>query len=77
MTSSNGVGDGSWNLTITVGDLNTDKTLRVRGDLHIGGLMLQLVNGLGQFICLIRSTVKLMSYWIMLKSMRKRLKVDF
>ncbi|CAL8090600.1 unnamed protein product [Orchesella dallaii] len=41
------VGDGSWELRILVTDLNEEpKTLRVKGDLHIGGLMLQLVEDL-------------------------------
>ncbi|XP_067682931.1 fermitin family homolog 2-like [Haliotis asinina] len=38
--------DGSWELTITVTDLQVEKTLRVKGDLHIGGLMLELVEAL-------------------------------
>ncbi|XP_078001095.1 fermitin family homolog 2-like [Glandiceps talaboti] len=35
--------DGSWELCIYVTDLQTERMLRVRGDVHIGGLMLQLV----------------------------------
>jgi len=46
MTSSS-YGDGSWQLTVTIVELNVDRTLRVKGDLHIGGLMLAIVNGLG------------------------------
>ncbi|ODN02147.1 hypothetical protein Ocin01_04535 [Orchesella cincta] len=43
------VGDGSWELRILVTDLNEEpRTLRVKGDLHIGGLMLQLVEDLGK-----------------------------
>ncbi|XP_055314735.1 unc-112-related protein [Sitodiplosis mosellana] len=38
------VGDNTWNLRIFITDLQVDKTLRVRGDLHIGGLMLKLVD---------------------------------
>lgn len=38
------VGDGTWNLRIFITDLQVEKTLRVRGDLHIGGLMLKLVD---------------------------------
>lgn len=38
------VGDGTWNLRIFITDLQVEKTLRVRGDLHIGGVMLKLVD---------------------------------
>lgn len=31
------VGDGTWELRIFVTDLKTERVLRVRGDLHIGG----------------------------------------
>ncbi|XP_026734717.1 putative epidermal cell surface receptor [Trichoplusia ni] len=36
------VGDGSWNLTIYVTDLNERRTMVVKGDMHIGGVMLKL-----------------------------------
>ncbi|KAF4523773.1 hypothetical protein B566_EDAN013601 [Ephemera danica] len=42
------VGDGSWNLRVFVTDLNMERTLRVKGDLHIGGVMLRLVEELGK-----------------------------
>ncbi|XP_002741351.1 fermitin family homolog 2-like [Saccoglossus kowalevskii] len=35
--------DGSWELSIYVTDLQCERMLRVKGDMHIGGLMLQLV----------------------------------
>lgn len=38
------VGDNTWNLRIFITDLQVEKVLRVRGDLHIGGLMLKLVD---------------------------------
>uniref|UniRef100_A0A0B7AGW8 Kindlin-2 N-terminal domain-containing protein n=1 Tax=Arion vulgaris TaxID=1028688 RepID=A0A0B7AGW8_9EUPU len=38
--------DGSWVLNILVTDLQVEKTLRVTGDLHIGGVMLKLVQAL-------------------------------
>lgn len=38
------VGDGSWNLKVFITDLQIQKTLRVRGDLHIGGVMLKLAD---------------------------------
>lgn len=38
------VGDNTWNLRIFITDLQVEKTLRVRGDLHIGGVMLRLVD---------------------------------
>ncbi|GIY90749.1 unc-112-related protein [Caerostris darwini] len=40
------VGDGSWELNVLVTDLQVERTLRVKGDLHIGGLMLNLVEEL-------------------------------
>ena len=40
--------DGSWVLTIYVTDLQEECSLRVKGDLHIGGLMLNLVQYLGK-----------------------------
>lgn len=50
-SDGNLVGDGSWELRILVTDLNEEpRTLRVKGDLHIGGLMLQLVEDLGKII---------------------------
>ncbi|CAH2094368.1 unnamed protein product [Euphydryas editha] len=36
------VGDGSWNLTIYVTDLSEKRTMVVKGDMHIGGVMLKL-----------------------------------
>ena len=41
------IGDGSWNLRVYVTDLQVERTLRVKGDLHIGGVMLRLVEDLG------------------------------
>jgi kindlin 2 len=46
MMTNNGLVDGSWELTITITDLQVEKTLRVRGDLHVGGVMLKLVEAL-------------------------------
>ena len=42
------VGDGSWTLTVFVTDLQVERTLRVKGDLHIGGVMIRLVDDLGK-----------------------------
>lgn len=39
-------GDGSWDLSVFVTDLQVERTLRVRGDLHIGGVMIHLVDSL-------------------------------
>lgn len=36
------VGDNTWNLRVMITDLQVEKTLRVKGDLHIGGVMLKL-----------------------------------
>ena len=48
------ISDGSWTLTVFVTDLQVERTLRVRGDLHIGGVMIRLVDELGKpFILLI------------------------
>ena len=44
------VGDGSWNLNIYVTNFDVQKTLRVKGDMHIGGVMLKLVEELGKEI---------------------------
>lgn len=41
------VGDGSWNLRVHVTDLQTERLIRVKGDVHIGGVMLRLVEDLG------------------------------
>uniref|UniRef100_U5EW14 Putative mitogen inducible protein product n=1 Tax=Corethrella appendiculata TaxID=1370023 RepID=U5EW14_9DIPT len=38
------VGDNTWNLRVFITDLQLEKTLRVKGDLHIGGVMLRLVD---------------------------------
>ncbi|GLH05108.1 Unc-112-related protein [Gryllus bimaculatus] len=45
------VGDGSWNLRVCVTNLQVERTLRVKGDLHIGGVMLKLVEDLGTIFC--------------------------
>jgi kindlin 2 len=42
------IGDGSWELRIFVTDLKVERTLRVKGDLHVGGLMFKLVEDLGE-----------------------------
>lgn len=41
------VGDGSWELSVFVTDLDARRVLRVKGDLHVGGVMLKLVEDLG------------------------------
>ena len=47
------VGDGSWQLRILVTDLQVERTIRVKGDLHIGGVMIKLVDELGKIIILL------------------------
>ncbi|XP_026314837.1 unc-112-related protein-like [Hyposmocoma kahamanoa] len=42
------VGDGSWNLTIYVTDLSEKRTMVVKGDMHIGGVMLKLTESFGK-----------------------------
>ena len=49
MMTTDGLVDGSWELTILVTDLQVERTLRVKGDLHVGGVMLKLVDALGMF----------------------------
>lgn len=48
MTNGFIIGDGSWTLRVFVTDLNIERSLRVKGDLHIGGVMLRLVEDLGK-----------------------------
>lgn len=43
------INDGSWELRIVVTDLKIEKRLRAKGDMHIGGLILKLVEELGKF----------------------------
>jgi Kindlin-2 N-terminal domain len=43
------VGDNTWNIRIMITDLQVEKTLRVKGDLHIGGVMLKLSKTEGEF----------------------------
>ena len=40
--------DGSWELRILVTDLQVERTIRVKSDLHIGGVMIKLVDELGK-----------------------------
>lgn len=40
--------DGSWVLRVYVTDLQMERSLRVKGELHIGGVMLRLVEDLGE-----------------------------
>ena len=49
MLTDEGLVDGSWELSISVTDLQVEKFLRVKGDLHVGGVMLQLVTALGKY----------------------------
>jgi len=44
--ASFGLGDGTWELRVLVTDLQVERTLRVKSDLHIGGVMLRLVEEL-------------------------------
>lgn len=45
--------DGSWELNIYVTDLDTSRILRVTGDIHVGGVMLRLVEELGELSMII------------------------
>lgn len=44
------VGDNTWNIRVMITDLQVEKTLRVKGDLHIGGVMLKLSKTEGEFL---------------------------
>lgn len=50
------VGDGSWELHVQVTDLQVERVLRVKSDLHIGGVMLRLVEELGEYLFFIYSS---------------------
>jgi len=51
------VGDGSWELEIIVTNLTEGpRRLRVKGDLHIGGLILQLVDTLRKLLCTVEGS---------------------
>lgn len=43
--------DGTWELKMHVTDLHRDVSLRVTGEIHIGGVMLKLVEKLGMCTC--------------------------
>lgn len=43
--------DGTWELKMHVTDLHRDVSLRVTGEIHIGGVMLKLVEKLGMYAC--------------------------
>lgn len=43
--------DGTWELKMHVTDLHRDVSLRVTGEIHIGGVMLKLVEKLGMHMC--------------------------
>lgn len=43
--------DGTWELKMHVTDLHRDVSLRVTGEIHIGGVMLKLVEKLGMNAC--------------------------
>uniref|UniRef100_A0A3Q2YTL8 Kindlin-2 N-terminal domain-containing protein n=1 Tax=Hippocampus comes TaxID=109280 RepID=A0A3Q2YTL8_HIPCM len=47
--------DGTWELKMHVTDLHRDVSLRVTGEIHIGGVMLKLVEKLGEpWLCVIK-----------------------
>jgi len=56
MMTSSGLVDGSWELSVVVTNVQitekvpTERTLRVKGDLHVGGVMLKLVEALGKLL---------------------------
>lgn len=38
------VGENTWNLRVFITDLQVEKTLRVKGEKNIGGVMVELVD---------------------------------
>lgn len=50
MSNGHIIGDGSWDLIVNVTSLQTERSIRVKGDLHIGGVMLKLVEDLGSYL---------------------------
>jgi hypothetical protein len=54
--------DGSWELTIEVTDVQVEKKLRVNGDLHIGGVMVKLVEALGVYHNLISILIQVFAW---------------
>ena len=48
MLSADGLIDGSYDVTVHVTEINENKNIRVRGDVHVGGLMLRIVNALSK-----------------------------
>lgn len=58
MTNGYIIGDGSWTLTIKVTDFGLERRLRVKGDLHIGGVMLRLVEDLGKYLLSVYNFIK-------------------
>lgn len=49
LVENDAANDGSWQISILVTDLNIQRNLYVTGSLHIGGLMLRLVDEVGSF----------------------------
>lgn len=43
-------GDGNYTINVHVTDLNVTKQFRVKGETHVGGLMLRLVEEIGKCI---------------------------
>lgn len=58
MSNGQVIGDGSWNLRVFVTDLEMERTLRVKGDLHIGGVMLRLVEDLGKLLFMLNFYIR-------------------
>lgn len=76
------VEDITWNLRILITDLQVEKTLRVKGDLHIGGVMLKLSKTEGEFllsivIIIIIKIRKKLKNQFQENEIRKRTRIDF
>lgn len=55
--------DGTWELKMHVTDLRRDVSLRVTGEIHIGGVMLKLVEKLGRCPCMENCSARPRSKW--------------
>ena len=54
--------NSSFNLSIFITSLSTEKSVEVTGDTHIGKLMLDLVEGLGKLNLILKSNVCYLNY---------------
>ena len=56
-TADGELADGRWELAVTVWDTKEDVTVRVSGDMHIGGVLLQLVEAISKCCSFLRTVI--------------------